>query len=130
MPYLDEARKDFVDYNPGKTHEPGDWNYLFTLAILRVWELTPKYKTIHLLRKACYYEPQSVAHIYAIEQRLLNINVDRLDIKVSSELAFNEFMRRIGNKYEDKKIKENGDVYPDEYAVYDEPIKKTKKGKK
>ena len=125
MPYLDEARKTFIDLNPQKTFEPGDWNYLFTLAIIRVWEKTPRYKTIHALRKACFYESQSIIEIYAVETRLLGINISKQDIQIAKELAFNEFYRRVGAMYEDQKIMLNGDVYKDEVAI--QPKKKGKK---
>ncbi len=129
MPYLEESRKEFILNNPAKPHNEGDMNYLFTLAIIRVWEQTPRYKTIHNLRKACYHEPQSIAHIYTIECRLLALNVDRLDIKIARELAFNEFMRRIGSVYEEEKRVANGDVYPEKYITVDVAILK-KKGRK
>ena len=112
MPYLDDDRKKFIAENPNKTFNEGDWNYLFTLAIIRVWEKTPRYKTIHALRKACYHDPQTLVEMYATECRLLSINISPLDIKIARELAFDEFYRRVGAKYESKKIKENGDVYP------------------
>lgn len=114
MPYLDEARKTFIGLSPEWATKPGDMNWLFTLAIIKVWERCPRYKTIHYLRKACYYEPSTITEICVVEQRLLHSEADGLDIKVARELAFNEFMRRIGNKYEDQKIKKNGDVYPEE----------------
>ncbi len=112
MPYLNKIRKAFIDLNPKKTFEPGDWNWLFTLVIIAVWSKTPRYKTIHYLRKACFYNSTIIPEIYSVEQRLKEINIDPTDIKVAKELAFNEFMRRIGNNYEDKKIEANGDVYP------------------
>jgi hypothetical protein len=120
MPYLNEERKTFIDLHPDKAKDEGDMNYLFTLGILNAWKKVPRYKTIHHLRKACFYDASVIPEVWAIEQRFKRINAHPTDIKVAKELAFNEFMRRIGNPYEDSKIKENGDVYPE----------KPKKGKK
>jgi len=117
MPYLDDERKKFVDLNPDKAKEEGDMNYIFTLGILNAWKKTPRYKTIHHLRKACFYDASVIHEVWAIEQRFKNLNVHPVDINVAKELAFNEFYRRVGAKYEDKKIKENGDVYPDDMTL-------------
>lgn len=114
MPYLTKERKTFLGLNPNKASEEGDWNYLFTLGIIKEWESAPCYATIHKLRKACFYDSTASVSIWAIEQNLLALNLQPGDIKVAKELAFNEFMRRIGNKYEDNKIKSNGDVYPND----------------
>ncbi len=112
MPYLTEERKKFIDMNPGKAKEEGDMNYLFTLGIIRAWEKVPRYKTIHHLRKACFYDSSSIVEVYAIEQRFKVLNVHPVDINIAKELAFGEFMERIGNEYERMARKRNGDVYP------------------
>jgi hypothetical protein len=111
MPYLTEERKRFLDLNPDKAYEVGDCNYLFTLGLIHEWNKEPRYKTIHRLKKACYSDSTASTAVFAIEARLRGTNVDKLDIETAKQLAFDEFYRRIGSKYEDKKIEENGDVY-------------------
>lgn len=127
MPYLDDERKKFVDEQRSKATKEGDCNYLFTLALISAWIKKPGYATLHNFRKACFYDPSVQHEVWVIEQDLKEYNVSPVDIKIAKEMAFNEFMRRVGNKYEDKKIAENGDVYPEDVIPV---IKKNKKGDK
>lgn len=82
MPYLDEERKTNLLQYPTMMSKSGDLNFLLTNTCLT-------YLQVH-------------GKSYAI----LN------DIVGALECCKQEFIRRVVNPYEDEKIKENGDVYP------------------
>ena len=113
MPYLTEDRRKFIEENRSKAFEAGDWNYLFTLALIHAFSKEPRYKTIHLLKQACYIDHYASPHILDVEVILKELNVSLADRQTARQLAFDEFYRRVTSKYEDKKRKENGDVYKD-----------------
>lgn len=85
MPYIEEARKDLITYEGMSAETPGELNYLLTLVILDYLREN----------KLCY--------------RTIN------DITGALVCCQQEFQRRVTNKYEDSKIKSNGDVYPEEF---------------
>ncbi len=85
MPYIrEEFRAAVENLDP---LNPGELNYAFTMLLIS------------------YLERQIHDH-HPLDYRLLN------DVAGAFELAKAEFVRRAVNPYEDKKIKENGDVYP------------------
>ena len=111
MPYLPTGRKKELLVEPQRAKEPGDFNYLFSQAMLKHW-LKPehqRYKTIHQLRKSVV-NPAIVDEVDDIDNLLVVLGVPQLDRETARELAFLEFYRRIGSYYEDLAIEKNGDL--------------------
>ena len=111
MPYLTLERIRFLEAQKEKAVQEGDWNYLYTLELIATFLKAPKYKTIHLIKKACYVNSQWVPGIKAIDDHLRKINIPAEDIVTARQLACDEFYRRVASLYEDSKIALNGDVY-------------------
>ena len=85
MPYVTKERRDALTRTllplPDTAKTAGELNYMITTLLIKYWE--------------------EHGHIYK------TIN----DISGACTEALAEFRRRIVGKYEDQKIKENGDVY-------------------
>ncbi len=110
MPYLKQEDKERLNNNPMAARNVGDYNYLFTLAYIAVWKKAPMYSTIHELRKASI-NPGLIQDVVDVEGQLNSLGVSFEDRQAARYLSFLEFYRRVGSKYEDQKIEENGDVY-------------------
>ncbi len=112
MPYLKQESKDALAKDPGMAKNEGDFNYLFTRAMIAFWmkKDNQRYQTIHNLKKASL-QPSTVEEVMEVESLLTIKSVPMEDRKAARELAFAEFYRRVGQVYEDQKISENGDVY-------------------
>jgi len=111
MPYIDPARRDILKDDPLKANTVGDYNYLFTLAYLKVWlkEGNQRYKTIDALRRASIF-PETLPEVKQVTEDLVAIGVPFVDLAIARDLAFLEFYRRIGMDYEDIAIDKNGDL--------------------
>jgi hypothetical protein len=111
MPYVDQARRDILKDDPLKANTVGDYNYLFTLAYLKVWlkEGNQRYKTIDALRRASIF-PETMPEVKQVTEDLVAIGVPFVDLAIARDLAFLEFYRRIGVDYEDIAIDKNGDL--------------------
>jgi hypothetical protein len=85
MPYIKQERRDAMTPTlkpfPDTAKNCGELNYAITLLLIKYWE-----------EKGASYQ---------------TIN----DIHGAASGALHEFQRRVVGKYEDQKIKENGDVY-------------------
>lgn len=84
MPYIPQEDRHQLSVHPRKIETPGQLNYLITRSL--------------------------VAYLRQHKLSYQTIN----DIMGALEGAKMEFYRRVVVKYEDKKISENGDVYPEE----------------
>ena len=111
MPYVDQNRRDILKDDPLKANSVGDYNYLFTLAYLKVWlkEGNQRYKTIDALRRASIF-PETMPEVKQVTEDLVAIGVPFMDLTIARDLAFLEFYRRIGIDYEDITIDKNGDL--------------------
>jgi hypothetical protein len=111
MPYIDQARRDILKDDPLKANTPGDFNYLYTLAYLKVWlkEGNQRYKTVDALRRASIF-PETMPEVKQVTEDLVAIGVPFVDLAIARDLAFLEFYRRIGVDYEDIAIDRNGDL--------------------
>lgn len=83
MPYINRDRRDDLDFGQGSAAVPGELNYEITALV-----------DGYILNHGLNYQ---------------TIN----DIVGALEGAKLEFYRRVAAPYEDRKIKENGDVYSD-----------------
>lgn len=119
MPYV--PKKDREETIKRGAINVGELNFLYTIQLARIFELFPGYTTIHYMKKHLQLSEISIGGIpvaYEILTRLSDVakankRFDFEDHRAARELAFHEFMRRVGDKYEDKKKEENGDVYGD-----------------
>ena|ERR1051326_4250895 len=103
MPYLTKELKEQLtkDLSAAK-EDPGVWNYLFTRLFCEYFKKTPKYATVHYISR---YKKQFCAEL------VVALSVPTEEIETAFDEAFAEFRRRVVALYEDKKAKENGDVY-------------------
>jgi hypothetical protein len=121
MPYLPKERIEEIKNDPLKANRPGDLNYLVSmLIIIPMWLDKPNYSTVHALKKLLVVTPEKCIALTQLLARLPN-EVYRTDLFVAAALAFDEFYRRVGSKYEDGKAEENGDLYQPLLELMKEP---------
>jgi hypothetical protein len=111
MPYIPGSSRNILKDLTIHTDNVGDYNYLYTLAYLKVWlkEGNQRYKTIHALKKASLY-PITLDEVNEVESRLTVTGVPIEDREVARLLAFAEFYRRVAGEYEDLAIYKNKDL--------------------
>lgn len=109
MPYLVEGRKKELLTEPQRAITDGDFNYLFTLAYIKVFLANPGYTTLARIRKASLM-PLRLEEVEAVENLLIVNGVSVMDRIVARDLAFTEFYSRIGRNYEENCIAINGDI--------------------
>jgi len=111
MPYISASDRNILKDETVHTDNVGDYNYLFTLAYLKVWlkEGNQRYKTIHALRKASIF-PETIDEVSQVNKRLINTGARFVDLAIARDLAFLEFYKRIGTDYEELAIERNGDL--------------------
>lgn len=119
MPYIRKDRR--LDISQGAVmNEPGEMNYRLTLVMLE--ELENVYAKATMLfsqwmaRAGISYTTfNTIAGVVMLAQiehsRRMGPN-KRLDALHEVSRAFGDFVKNIVNPYEDRKIIENGDVYP------------------
>lgn len=109
MPYLTvEDRKKLPV-------RPGSLNYLITRVLIQSFVEHPVYDTLHVLRRDFVTDKK---HNVMLNQ-MRNDYAEWFtvaDIYAASEMAFNEFYRRVGVAYEESKMVTNGDL-PEYQAV-------------
>lgn len=110
MPYLKKVDKERLVKNPGAATTPGDWNYLYTTAMIKTWCQKQSYTTIHNLKKSTR-NAGLVEDVMEVESLLVAVGVTSEDRMAARELAFMEFYRRVAKFYENQKAADNGDVY-------------------
>lgn len=109
MPYIKEADRVAINQSLLNIRTVGDLNYFITIRMLREWSKSPSYTMIHVLHVELVQSPKDCPLLNELRTKL----ADRFtvaDIYSAARLAFNEFYRRIGVKYEKSKIEENGDL--------------------
>jgi hypothetical protein len=118
MPYITKSDRDILKDGTVRIDNVGDFNYLFTLAYLKVWlkEGNQRYKTIHALRMAVIF-PDTLLEVKQVQERLSMAGAHVIDLSVARELAFLEFYRRVAAEYEDIAIVKNGDLPEYERAI-------------
>lgn len=107
MPYCTDAEKAQARVRLNYPLSFGELNYLFTLEFIKLFRETPKYFVVHQILE------HRNGFIDNFRNKLDN-NMSRSHYETAFDLAFAEFYRRVVSKYEDKKAKENGDVYVEE----------------
>lgn len=108
MPYIKETRRKAI--LGGETpKDVGELNFLMTVEILRRWESLPRYQTIHEMFHDFFEFP--AGNQFIVNFTRLNRQFTPGDVYAAAKLAYLEFYRRVGSKYEDMKAQENGDIY-------------------
>lgn len=107
MPHLTQNRIKDLKERPDRAFTDGDYNALYFIEYLRLFNDTPKYATIALIHKASETPSKSIA-ISNLEDLLTFKGVSLMDRITARRLAFMEFYSLIGRKYEDLAMKRNG----------------------
>jgi len=88
--------------------DKGDLCYLITSKIIiPAWRAAPRWTTISTLRMDLVQKPDLVR----FKSLFRGVPFTEEEIINQAALAFMEFYRRCGARYEDMKAKQNGDVY-------------------
>lgn len=119
MPYLEKLLKDRLDQNPELAKLSGELNYVYSKVFLSIWSNDRQYATIDQLRSLVDH-PEDNEKCWNLTRSLLYSNVMKRKLDSARALAFQEFYRRIGEVYETKKIKQNGDIYKEELELMKE----------
>lgn len=118
MPYiLPGVRKELMTEPERAAKDVGAMNYLYTEAILKVWNAAPKYETIHRLKIATDYAPSDFLELSAVDEMLFSNGVSDENRKTARQLAFLEAYLRIFQFYEREKRQLNGDLEGYEIAT-------------
>lgn len=107
MPHITTAEKKELEQGR-QVVKMGDACFLFANFAITQFNNTPSWTTIHQIKRALMY-PFHNDDTHALIQKHMG-HMDKVDVAVAADLAFVEFYRLVGSKYEDKKIKENGDA--------------------
>lgn len=117
MPYIKEVKRRQALDSGDLPRDAGEANYVITTQwIIPVWLASPCYDTVQKLATEYLYTTRNSLW-QTISQEVFN---------TARALAYLEFYRRVGALYEDQKIKENGDVYPNRCFAFAQPKKKEK----
>lgn len=108
MPYIkDSRRKAILAGDPPK--DLGELNFYMTLEIIHRWESKPCYETLTGLFNDFFNMPSDNEFVTGFMR--INRTFKTSEVCAAAKLAWLEFYRRVGSKYEDLKAQENGDVY-------------------
>lgn len=107
MPHLSQGKLNELLTEPQRASNDGDYNALFFVQYLKAFQIEPRYKTIALIRKASL-TPSKLEGVKAVEDLLTVQGVTLLDRIVARDLAFVEFYRLVGSRYENLAMKKNG----------------------
>lgn len=124
MPYVDKEARPLLLKDPNKVRNVGDLNFLYSNIYKALWIKEKGYKTIEFICAIglSHETPQFIKELDVIFQRR---GFKETQLVRAKFLAFYEFMRRVGDYYEDGKIIQNGDVYGDiEEATVKIPVDK------
>lgn len=110
MPYIKKEKRIKMHKDSSSIGDVGDLNYAYSLIYITLWTKTQSYKTIEFIAGIGLGQetPQFILDLDRVATRK---GFNQNEIKRAKFLAFQEFMRRVGNNYEDVKITENGDIY-------------------
>lgn len=109
MPYTLEESRKAVREKVGNVADPGDLTFLLTCKMLLAYIAVPKFVTIHAIKKDFVTDKKANKFL----QHIRDMFADRFtvsDIYACSELAYDEFNRRVVAAHEQKKLELNGDL--------------------
>lgn len=108
MPYIKQLRRKAL-VNGDLPMTVGELNYLVTLELIGRWEENPAYDTIAQLHLEFFL--QETPCPFLRDLAVLNPRFTRYQVSSAAQLAYLEFYRRVGSRYEDLRAQENGDMY-------------------
>jgi hypothetical protein len=122
MPYINSEKQSAIKANVNTVADPGDLNFLITLNLIRSFKDHPRYEMIHILKRDFVTYPKDNTFLQHLRDRYAHLFTVS-DIYAAASNAFDEFYRRVAVKYEEKKIRENGDLpeYVEVLALIDAP---------
>ncbi len=108
MPHIADSTK----VNLRETKRPvkeGDLCFLFSDAALKEYNKEPRWASIHKIRIALMH-PYHTDWSHLVIQEYMT-GWSKIDIEAAADLAFLEFYRIVGSKYEDGMILQNGNAF-------------------
>lgn len=112
MPYIKKEKRPKIIKDPTYIGDVGDLNFAYSMTYIALWAKEQSYKTIEFIA-GIGWSQEFPRFIQEIDRVVIKRGFSSNEVKRAKLLAYNEFMRRVGNNYEDKKIDENGDIYGD-----------------
>ncbi len=109
MPHIDQTRRTELNNGNTKPMQVGELCFLFAQGALNVYNATPSWTTIHNIRVALR-SPYHAEWSHLLIQ-LYMTNWNKMDIETAADLAFLEFYRLVGSRYENAKLEINGNVF-------------------
>jgi len=108
MPFiLEEIRKILKDLGISKADAVGDLCYIVYVEMMRRWNASPRWTTIHYMKREFVKYPDKSEFLLNVKTEVKH---DWEDVTTAAELAFDVFFHFHGIKYEEKKRAENGDI--------------------
>lgn len=108
MPHITDGTKDKV-HETKRPLKEGDLCFLFSEGALKEYAKEPRWASIHKIRVALK-SPYHTVWTHEIILAYMS-NWSKLDIEAAADLAFFEFYRIVGAKYEDGMILQNGNAF-------------------
>ena len=121
MPYVEKIVRPVILKDPSRVRNVGDLNFCYSSVYKALWIKTQSYATIELITAIglSHETPQFIKELDLVFKKRSFTETQLVRAKF---LALGEFMRRVGDSYEDAKIVENGDMYTHvPYADVKEP---------
>lgn len=112
MPYISAEHARELQEHPDKATTPGDWNYLFSVAIIKEWNKAPCYATWHDLNYALRNFTKPFVEIARVDKVLHDQGVWATVRHCALREALREFHRRVIVPYEDAKRNDLRNVDP------------------
>lgn len=109
MPYLKPGRIKELMLEKKRANTDGDYNYLYTRQYLKYFIANPSYASIAKIAKSAI-TGRSIEGVEQLEDLLTLLGIPLLDRQAARFLAYVEFYARIGRRYEDQCIVQNGDL--------------------
>lgn len=119
MPYISQESRKKIKENNYSGLSYGDMVYIIYCHLLKIWNRKKSFKIIFLTYRK--YVEFDIVHLsrflLLLESKsdCIGNHIFRLtDLLCASKLAWFEMKRRYFDKYEDEKIKENGDIFSED----------------
>jgi len=123
MPFIEKSQRERIEkIGFGEIEKVGDLCFVIYTEMMRRWNKSPCWTTIHFLKKEFVRDPAGSEFLKKVESDLIITSklenctcdekkrFDLLDLYTAAELAFDVFFYRHAIPYEDKKCAKNGDI--------------------
>lgn len=110
MPHIVKESRKYFDEHPEQAKTDGDVCYvLYTKIVKPTWDKEPRWTTYAKLRKSAH-DPRLIPELMPLVTSLIKNGADQMTVVEAYNLAIEELHRLYVSKYEDEKIKENGEA--------------------